>query len=142
MSPDDLGEGPSKEDLEDLSKKLESEEGMKELEEQLKEMAKEGASGEGEREKELGEAEKGLGDVERQLGVPVPMEVGGPGNKGKGKDGKDGKPGPGGGSVTAWSHSRITRERSSRNEKASLCSRSSSLANSNATGRRSSGGRS
>lgn len=97
MSAEDMDGGPSKEELEDMSKKLESEEGMKELEEQLKEMAKEGESGEGEREKELGEAEKGLGDVEKQLGVPVPMEVGGPGNKGKGKDGKDGKPGPGGG---------------------------------------------
>jgi len=98
MSPDEMGDGPSKEEMEDLSKKLESEEGMKELEEQLKEMAKEGESGEGEREKELDDAEKGLGEAEKQLGVPMPMEVNGPGNKGKdGKGGKDGKPGPAGG---------------------------------------------
>ncbi len=97
MSPDEMGDGPSKEDLEEMAKKLGSEEGMKELEDQLKEMAKEPPSGEGEREKELGEAEKGLGEAEKQLGVPVPMEVGGPGNKGNGKGGKGDKPGTGDG---------------------------------------------
>jgi hypothetical protein len=93
-SPDQMGEGPSKEELEDLSKKLESEEGMKELEEQLKEMAKEDPSGEGEREQELEDAEKGLGEAEKQLGVPMPMDAGGKGDKG-GKDGKGGKGGKG-----------------------------------------------
>ena len=99
MSPEEMGEGPSKEDLEDMAKKLESEEGMKELEEQLKEMAKEGQSGEGEREESLEDAEKGLGEAEKQLGVPMPMDAGGPGEKGGkgGKGDKGDKGGPGNG---------------------------------------------
>lgn len=100
MSPDEMGEGPSKEELEDMAKKLESEEGMKELEEQLKEMAKEDPSGDGQREESLEDAEKGLGEAERQLGVPMPMDAGGSGQKGDkggaGKDGKGGKDAKGG----------------------------------------------
>ncbi|MEZ4297735.1 MAG: hypothetical protein R3B70_22450 [Polyangiaceae bacterium] len=107
MDPGEMGEGPSKEELEDLAKKLESEEGMKELEEQLKEMAKESQSGDGQREQGLEDAEKGLGEAEQQLGVPMPGPGQGQGQgdgkqgqgqgQGDGKPGKDGKGGPGNG---------------------------------------------
>jgi hypothetical protein len=96
MSPGDSGEGPSKEELEDLSKKLDTEEGMKELEKQLEDMAKEDPSGDADREKDLDDAEKGLEDTEGQI-MPFPAETPGNGKgKGKGQKGKGGKPGNGG----------------------------------------------
>jgi hypothetical protein len=93
MSPGDTGEGPSKEDLEDLSKKLDTDEGMKELEKQLEDMAKEDPSADADREKDLDDAEKGLEDTEGQI-VPLPAELQGLGNKGgKGQKGDKGNKG-------------------------------------------------
>jgi hypothetical protein len=89
----------TKEQLEEMSKRLASPEGQKELAEQLKELANQDPSKEAERERALGEAEQGGAECQRQLGVPAPSEgPGGPGQGGKnGSSGKQqaGKGGPG-----------------------------------------------
>ncbi|MDC0741378.1 hypothetical protein [Polyangium mundeleinium] len=101
------GEGPSKEQLEDLAEELGSEEGQKRLAEELKKMAEPEPEGseEGERQKRLEDAQKGIGEAEGQLGAPMPMPVPGQGggnkpgqgNKaGQKPGGNNGTPGPGG----------------------------------------------
>jgi hypothetical protein len=96
----------TKKQLEDLSKKLNTPEGRKELAERLKELAREQQGKDAAREKGLEEGEQGGAEAERELGgmAPVPMESpGGKGDKGdkgdnKGdgnsaKNGQDGEPG-------------------------------------------------
>lgn len=87
----------TKEQIDDLAKRLGTPEGQKQLAEQLKELAKPDASKEGDREKGLGDAEKGGAEAERGLGgmMPVPTEGDGPGSPGQGdKPGqKSGSPG-------------------------------------------------
>lgn len=74
----------TKDQIDDLAKRLASPEGQKQLEEQLKELAKPDPSQEGQREQGLGDAERGGAEAERGLGgmLPVPMQG-------------DGQPGPG-----------------------------------------------
>ena len=96
---EDGPEPPTKKQLQDLAKQLDTPEGQKALEDALKKQAEKPgeASGEAERQKQLGEAQKGLGELGGQMGMPMPMP--GPGQSGGkqrgGQDGKDasGKPG-------------------------------------------------
>lgn len=88
----------TKEQIDDMAKRLGTPEGQKALEEQLKDLAKPDASKEGEREKGLGDAERGGAEAERGLGgmAPVPIEGGGPSDgspKGPGDKGGKGDPG-------------------------------------------------
>ncbi|MEZ4226897.1 MAG: hypothetical protein R3B13_38505 [Polyangiaceae bacterium] len=90
----------TKQQMEELQKRLSTPEGQKQLQEQLREMAKEDPSGDAEREKGLDDAERGGAEAEQGLGgMPMPMPGGpqqGPGDngkqpgsdKGKGNDGK------------------------------------------------------
>lgn len=86
----------TKEQLEEMQRRLASPEGQKELQEQLKEMAKEDPSQQAEREKGLNDADRGGADAERGLGMPMPTPGGPPGpgagdqGKGKGKQPGDG----------------------------------------------------
>jgi hypothetical protein len=81
----------TKEQLEEMARRMATPEGQKELEEQLKELARQDPSKEAEREQGLGEAERGGAECQRQLGVPAPSE-GAPGpGKGGNKPGGDGK---------------------------------------------------
>lgn len=75
--------GPmTKQQIEDLARRLASDEGRRELEEQLRELARAPESSEAERERRLGEAERGGAEAQRELGaVPLPM-AGGPGSTG------------------------------------------------------------
>jgi hypothetical protein len=89
----------TKEQIEELAKKLASPEGQKELEQQLKDLANQ-PSDEAERQKRLDEADRGGAQCQRQLGaLPVPTESPGqsrPGGKISPPPGKqDGKGGPG-----------------------------------------------
>jgi hypothetical protein len=98
MNPDAGGsESMTKEQIEELQKKLSSPEGRKELAEQLKEWAiQPPKSGEAEREQELDDAGKGCQLAEKQLGMPMPQPGGKPGGGKSGKQGgKEGKQ-PGG----------------------------------------------
>lgn len=85
----------TKEQIDDLARRLATPEGQKALEEQLKELAKPDPSQEGEREKGLGDAEKGGAEAERGLGgmAPVPMEGNGQPGPGQGDKGDKGNPG-------------------------------------------------
>jgi hypothetical protein len=110
----------TREELEDMARRLASPEGQKELEERLRELAESDPSAESERDGALNDAERGLGEAERGLGAtPLPMPGGSPdngqpgsgdnpgsGQDGSGQDGpktlgnsggdaKDGKGGPG-----------------------------------------------
>ena len=90
----------TKEQIDDMAKRLGTPEGQKALEEQLKELAKPDASKESEREKGLGDAERGGAEAERGLGgmTPVPMDgAGQPGSDAKGGKGDKGGPGDKGG---------------------------------------------
>ncbi len=91
------GEGPSKEQLQELAEQLESEEGQKQLAEELKKMAEAPPEGseEGDRQKKLEDAQKGAGEAEGQLGAPMPVPAPGQGKPGN-KPGQNGKE-PGGG---------------------------------------------
>lgn len=98
---DDPPKGPSKQELRDLAKELDSPEGQAQLEDELKKMAQEPGpeSEESERQKALDDAQGGAGEAEKQLGGGVPMPVAGgepgpTGGKGDDKDG-DGKAQPG-----------------------------------------------
>ncbi len=89
----------TKQQLEDLARRMSSPEGKKELEKQLKKLANEDPSGDAKRQKGLDDADRGGAEAQRGLGaVPVPMQ-GGPGSgkmAGKGKSGKGkGSGGPG-----------------------------------------------
>jgi hypothetical protein len=90
----------SKHELEDLAKKLSTEEGVEQLEKELREMAKPEPSDDSKREQGLGDADRGGSAAERGLGaVPIPMDGdGAPGADGSGKHGNgdaDGSGGPG-----------------------------------------------
>lgn len=86
----------SREELEDMSRRLASPEGQKELEDRLRELAESDASGEAQRDGALDDAERGLGEAERGLGAPVPMPGGNPGS-GQPGSGQPGQPNPGSG---------------------------------------------
>jgi hypothetical protein len=97
-----MGEGPSKEQMKELAEQLDTPEGQKRLEEELRKMAEAPPPGseEAERQKRLEEAQRGAGEAEGQLGgAPMPVPGQGPGQGGKpgsgdkpgaGKDGKGG----------------------------------------------------
>lgn len=72
----------TKQELEDLARRLESGEAQQELEKRLKELASPEAAPEAERDGALDDAERGLGEAERGLGAtPLPM----PGGEGQGQ---------------------------------------------------------
>jgi hypothetical protein len=80
----------TKEQLEELAKRLATPEGRKQLEQQLKELVESDPSDEAERERRLEDAERGGAEAERGLsGVPLPIEPGG----GQGLDPKGDKKG-------------------------------------------------
>lgn len=97
------GSPMTREEMEDLARRLASPEGQKELEQRLRDMASPKQTGEGQRDGALDDAERGLGEAERGLGgVPLPMPGtnpspgnGGPGQNGSQGDGKNGAPGSG-----------------------------------------------
>jgi hypothetical protein len=97
------GSPMSREEMEDLARRLASPEGQKELEQRLRDMANPKQTGEGQRDGALDDAERGLGEAERGLGgVPLPMPGtnpspgnAGPGQNGTPGDGKNGAPGSG-----------------------------------------------
>jgi hypothetical protein len=67
----------TKEELEDLARRLASGEGQQELEERLKQLASPQPSAEAERDGALDDAERGLGETERGLGAtPIPTPGG------------------------------------------------------------------
>ncbi len=74
----------TREQLEELAKRLASKDGQRELEEQLKQLANPDPSQEAQRDGALDDAERGLGEAERGLGAtPMPMSGGpAPGNTG------------------------------------------------------------
>jgi hypothetical protein len=81
QSPGGAGSPMTREELEEMARRLASPEGQKQLEEQLRQMANPDRTREAEREGALGDAERGLGDAERGLGVmPAPM-AGAPGGQ-------------------------------------------------------------
>lgn len=92
----------TREQLEELAKKLESEAGRKELEEMLKDLARQQPSADAERQQGLDDAERGGAEAQRRLGlVPLPQRGGAqpggerqPGAKGDRGD-QDGAGGPG-----------------------------------------------
>jgi hypothetical protein len=96
----------SREELEDLARRLASPEGQKELEQHLRELAHPEPSREAERDGELGDAERGLDDAERGLGgMPLPMPGGEPGSgMPGGQAGKDGQAGKGDSGGPGGSH--------------------------------------
>jgi hypothetical protein len=96
MQDEGGAEPPSKKDLKQLAKELETPEGKKKLEEELKKMAEDPGpeSDEAERQHGLDGAQEGAGEAEGSLGgtpMPMPMAGGGAGkeNQGGGKGGQD-----------------------------------------------------
>ncbi len=86
----------SKKQLQDMAKKLGTEDGVKELENELRELAKPEQSDDSKREQGLGDADRGGSAAERGLGaVPIPMDGDGAPSS-NGKDSKGGDPGQGG----------------------------------------------
>ena len=86
----------SREELEDLARRLASPEGQKELEQRLRELAEGEPGKEAERDGALGDAERGAEEAQRGLGaVPLPMQ-GEPGGKAGNAPPADGKAPPGG----------------------------------------------
>jgi hypothetical protein len=84
----------SKKQLEEMAKKLSTEEGVEALKKQLEELAKPDPSDDSKREQGLGDADRGGSAAERGLGaVPIPMTGDGPG----GSDGPGNKPDGNGG---------------------------------------------
>lgn len=99
QSPGGAASPMTREELEDLARRLASREGQKELEQRLRDMANPKATPEGERDGALDDAERGLGEAERGMGgMPVPMQgspspgQGGPPGSDPG-DGQNGGPG-------------------------------------------------
>jgi hypothetical protein len=83
----------SREELEEMARRLASADGQKELEDRLRELAESDPSGEAQRDGALDDAERGLGEAERGLGgTPVPMPGGNPGSgePGLGQPGQSG----------------------------------------------------
>jgi len=84
----------SKKQLEEMAKKLSTEDGVEALKKQLEELAKPDPSDDARREQGLGDADRGGSAAERGLGaVPIPMSGDGPG----GSDGPGNKPDGSGG---------------------------------------------
>jgi hypothetical protein len=91
QSPGGAGSPMTREEMEDMARRLASPEGQKELEEQLRKMANPEPSSEAQRDGALNDAERGLGEAERGLGAtPVPMP-GGPGEPGNSPGDANGK---------------------------------------------------
>jgi hypothetical protein len=87
----DAGDGPSKEQMKELLRQLDTEEGQKQLEDELKKMAEDD---EAKRQEQLDDAQEGAGEAEGQINgapIPMPMEANGDGKgeKGKSAGGKD-----------------------------------------------------
>jgi hypothetical protein len=83
----------TREQLEEMARRLASPEGQRELEEQLRELADPDATPEAKRDGALDDAERGLGEAERELGA-MPLPMGTPGS-GPGASGNDPSPGAG-----------------------------------------------
>ena len=79
----------TREQLEELARKLGEKDADKQLEEQLRELAKRDPSQDAARERGLGEADRGGAEAQKGLGAVLPT----PGQPG-GKPGKQGSPGP------------------------------------------------
>ncbi len=80
----------SKKQLEDMAKKLSTEDGVQALEKQLHELAKPEASDDAQREQGLGDADRGGSAAERGLGaMPIPMN----GDSAPGANASEGTPG-------------------------------------------------
>ena len=80
QSPGSAASPMTKQEMEDLARRLASSEGQKELEQRLRDMANPKPTPEGQRDGALDDAERGLGEAERGLGgVPVPMQGESPG---------------------------------------------------------------
>lgn len=87
----------TKEEMEEMARRLASPEGQKELEEQLRRLANPEQTPEAQRDGSLNDAERGLGDAQRGLGMPMPMPGGESGSDGPpGKNGGEGQNGQGG----------------------------------------------
>jgi hypothetical protein len=90
----------TKEQLEELAKKLATPQGQEALRKQLEKLGKEQTGKDAQREQGLGEAERGGADAQRGLGavpMPGPESPGGPGPKSNQSGKQAGKPGgPGG----------------------------------------------
>ncbi len=103
----------TREELQELARRLASPDAQKELEEQLRQMANPKPAGEARRDGALGEAERGLGEAERGLGMmPLPMagdpaqSPGQPGSPGQGNpSGQQPSGGPGSGDSGTGDHS-------------------------------------
>ena len=94
QSPGGAPSAMTREELEEMARRLASAEGQKELEEQLRQLANPDQTPEAKRDGALGDAERGLNDAERGMGaMPLPM----PGAPG---DGQSGPPGQGQGSAS------------------------------------------
>ena len=77
----------TKDQMEELERRLRTPEGQKQLQQQLRELAKEKPGGDAQREQGLGDADKGGAQAQRGLGMPVPT----PGQGGSaGKKGNSG----------------------------------------------------
>ncbi len=87
----------TREEMEEMARRLASPEGQKELEEQLRRLANPEPSSESQRDGALGEAERGLGEAERGLGmVPMPAPGAGSPSGPPGNGPSEGQNGPGG----------------------------------------------
>ncbi|HVY45011.1 MAG TPA: hypothetical protein VHB21_03990, partial [Minicystis sp.] len=88
MGDDAVGPGPSKEQMKEMLRQLETDEGQKQLEDELRKMAEDDES---KREEKLDDAQEGAGETEGQIGgapIPIPMQADG---SGKGESGKGAK---------------------------------------------------
>jgi hypothetical protein len=95
QSPGGAGSPMTREEMEEMARRLASPEGQQQLEEQLRQMANPDQAPEAQRDGALGDAERGLSEAERGLGVmPVPAP-GGPGQSPG--NGQPGQPGQGNG---------------------------------------------
>ncbi len=96
LAEDDSPSPLSRDQLDELRRRLESPEGRDALREQLKELANRDPSADAERERGLGEAERGGADAERELGVvPIPSPGGGSGDRSAPGEGDRGGARPG-----------------------------------------------
>jgi hypothetical protein len=96
-SPGGAASPMTREEMEDMARRLASPEGQKALEEQLRKLANPDPTPEAQRDGALDDAERGLGEAERGLGaVPVPGSPDASGNSGK-SPGTDGGKDPGSG---------------------------------------------
>ncbi|HVJ18757.1 MAG TPA: hypothetical protein VM686_25220, partial [Polyangiaceae bacterium] len=80
----------TRQELEELARKLGEKDADKLLEEQLRELARRDPSADAERERGLGDADRGGAEAQKGLGAPIPS----PGQPGSGKPGNQGSQGP------------------------------------------------